>query len=247
MALPLANTFEGGSDGVTISTANSGGTSGDAFTTVTGAPTFTTAQSMHGTVAMSVVTDGASAKSVTWGNTVVPASSHVYGRMYVRLSSVAPSANTRLMQFLNAGTQACGIRLTTAGNFSCEGATTGNTGGGTTVAASANTWYRIEWDFVIGTGTSAQLNATVYLGDSTTAFGTLAFLNTFTNTFTTVDGVRFGNPAGFPAAMTIWMDDIQVNDTGVPGPSGGGGGPDNTTQPGMPGEFDPHLVARGWF
>jgi len=226
LTLPLANTYEGGTDGGAITAANSGGASGDAFTAASGTgPVFSTAQAMHGTLSEMVAQGGTPAASyMIWDSTVLTSSSQLYGRAYVRFNSAAPSANARFIQFLSGATLGCGIRQNTTGAIQFDASTGGNTGVGSASAVlSVDTWYRIEWDILFGTGTSAQLSGTVYVGDSTSAFSTFAALNTFTNTITAADTMRIGNPTGFPASpWTIWLDDIQVNNTGVPGPSGGG-------------------------
>lgn len=58
--------------------------------------------------------------------------------------------------------------------------------------------------------------------DSTTATETLTSTGAFS---TLVDGriIRIGESLGTAEALTYWMDNVLINDTGYPGPAGGGG------------------------
>jgi hypothetical protein len=145
--LPIANTFEGGTNGTTVSAANSGGASGTAFTggplNGASAPTYSTARAYEGTVSLASVQTGTfSPQDAYWsglGSLVVD----VWCRFYFYLGSV-PTADTPIFTF-NTSTQAKALflRISTAQKIYLE-----NAGGGTiatsTVSVPTGQWCRIE-------------------------------------------------------------------------------------------------------
>lgn len=115
MALPLQNTCEAGTDETAVTTGNSGGDNGNAWTAVTttgGTPVFDTAQRRWG--AASIRCDLSSgvvgASTVTWGSTVIGTVSTCAFRMYAYISA-APSSNVTWLQFRGAAANRCIIRI----------------------------------------------------------------------------------------------------------------------------------------
>jgi hypothetical protein len=217
VAFALANNFEGGLglDETVITAANSGGASGDAFTAVTLGGVFEESLVLKGAVCARFDTDGAAGHTFAW---TVTSSTHLYGRCYVRKSG-NPSAAFRLIRFRGGGVLAAGINLNTAGQLQWLASTSGDTTGGTTFTLTTDVLYRIEFDILFGTGTSASMTASIYQGDATASSGTIVFTGTFTNTVTAADTVQFGIIAGTPAAgISIYIDSVQANDMGMPGP-----------------------------
>ena len=114
----LGNTFEGGSDGVAITTGNSGTTSGDAFNGVSNAPTFESTGPIHGTISM--LCDGDAADYVVWNSSMPASMSEGWFRMYFTVSAL-PSSTAPIMVFRKSGggvtDQGCDVRITNTGTL----------------------------------------------------------------------------------------------------------------------------------
>lgn len=219
MALPLQNSFEGGTSGTAISAANSGGVSGDAFTGVTGTgvPTFDSTHAAHGSLGM--LYNSAGSGAVQWNTTVSGTPNDTWGRSYFYMTS----APTAIMAIWRGFTPTSA----TASRYNVRVGTTSKLSilviAGTTVASttslSLSTWYRVEWhahNVVSGTCT---LNVTLFLGDATAATETLTqATGTGAAGDTSINQHWFG-PANTPIVTSFWVDDVQVNTTGFPGPA----------------------------
>ena len=104
--LNLTNTAEGGTDNVEVTTANSGGASGDAWTTVEDTPpnevvSFDNAHVMRGSMAYKLIDSGA-ACYVSWGPSVVGSRPELFFRVYGYFTSSAGTADPHLIAFLDA-------------------------------------------------------------------------------------------------------------------------------------------------
>ena len=119
----LLNSAEGGSNGTTVTTGNSGGTSGNAFDSVligTGASvTYSSAQSAHGELSIeSVLGSSASSSMVEWSTSLTGSSlSQVWFRVYVYLPAL-PTGNLRLFRCHNGGTFLGAVAINSSGNIS---------------------------------------------------------------------------------------------------------------------------------
>src|SRR5688500_6359933 len=83
----LRNSFNAGTAGTTITTGNSGGGSGDAFTNIGGTPTFVAATGTRAPLAAEIGEND----SLAWRN-VTLAGREIWVRLYVRFASL-PSAD----------------------------------------------------------------------------------------------------------------------------------------------------------
>jgi hypothetical protein len=221
MALPLANTAEGGSNGTTVTTGNSGGSSGNAWDVVNitnGAATFSSTVSAHGSLAYAFSTTASSGvANVGWTSSVGVVTTF-YGRTYVYLTGSPgnPDAN---VQIRGTGSSTGGnIQISTSRQIIAQSPSFANAFTFTTVLA-LSTWYRIEWQMVTGSAGSASFTINLYVGDS----GTITETHT-DSTFAWggtggVAEVEFGWTNTHPSQPTLYMDDIQVNSTGYPGPA----------------------------
>lgn len=227
MALPLANNADGGTNGTTATTANTGGASGDVFDGVTtGASATTTFDSTVTPRAGGLsykFTEPTTAVTnyLSWSTALgtLSTGAHIAGRVYVRLS-ILPSANWSFVRFLNGSTVLGGVRINTTGVLALEasgGSVSGSAGTGT---MSTNTWYRVEFDFT-ALGATGNGTARLFAGDSTTASGTDATTSAVSFGTLAPNGVRIGMSAttGMPVSSSWWFDDIQLNTTGMPGPA----------------------------
>src|SRR5438067_677165 len=112
VALPISNSAEGGTNGTTVTTGNSGGGSGDAFSAVnigtTGAVTFDSSASAHGGLSYAFSTGATSAlANGTWSLTSAQAT--VYWRVYIRISGANASQN--VIRMTAGGTQSTRVAV----------------------------------------------------------------------------------------------------------------------------------------
>lgn len=215
----VSNTFEGGSDGTTITAANSGGDSGTAFNTVTGASVheFDSAQAAHGSLSSRFNPTGGTTAYYVWQAAMGTLTDH-YGRFYLRVAGY-PSAATRVFEFRDGTGLKCGMRMGTTGKIGVVNAAN-SLQTETSATLSTNTWYRIEFHFVHDTSTTGQYEVRVYAGDSGSATETIS--GTTSDFGANCDRTRIGMPAsaGNWGSSDIWMDDLVAGATDWPGSAG---------------------------
>lgn len=215
-------TAEGGAENVTVTAANSGGASGDAWdTVVTGA---NATQQYKADVVLNgkrSITQFTGASSVScysqWTAKIAarwPAGMTTnYGGCYLRISAI-PGVDTTFVEMSDAAgtTNRANIRVRSTGAIRLRNAANGTV---TTTATilSVNTWYRVEWR-VDGSITGAY-TISLFLGNSTSAIETISGTANFGGVIGTY---RFGFVANVANSIQYWLDGMQVNDTGLPGP-----------------------------
>lgn len=219
MALPLANTFEGGTDETTVTTGNSGGASGDAFDVVTitaGALVFDTARAAHGGLSarVDVVSNLA---NVEWRAASTGGDwTQVWGRVYVYFTA-NPANTIRLVGIFNsAGTRMADVSVQSGGFLRVsDSAFTSDDSVGTILL---NQWTRIEFT-VLHSATVGVIEAKIFSADALTPItnGTVTSPAT-RNTGTGAQRASFGQAISNVQTTTFWMDSIQINSTGYPGP-----------------------------
>lgn len=220
MAIPLNNTFEGGSDETTVTTGNSGGSSGDAFGSVVidsaNGVKFDNAKAAHGTYSVRMDIATANRTAVSWQSAQVGSIFECWGRCYY-WNAAAPTVGLRLVSMYQAGALKAGLIHTSGGLLRVSDSASASND--TVAAIPTSAWTRIEFH-VIASATVGQIEARIYSADSTTAItnGTVSSPAT-RNTGTAIDEVAFGNTTFNTQAVTMWMDDLQVNGTGWPGPA----------------------------
>ena len=213
MALPLANSFEGGTNTTAISAANSGGASGDPVDSTVGtAPTFSTTHAAHGGMGMSCAT--ASQSMVQWvASFGTP--TEFWCRWYVwitgTVSAVLPICVAR------DATNAANASILRIGTTMIPSVVSNATATAFTSVVPAATWVRFEMHGLVGGGgttvtTDANYFATMDAVTATESKTTAAIAQT-TATF---GAIRFG--ANLAQTQAIWMDDVEVNANGYPGP-----------------------------
>jgi hypothetical protein len=215
------NTAEGGTNGTTVSTGNSGGTSGTAWDLVsipTGTLTYSNTQAQQGTLSHKFVTTTATTAEaiVRWGDALNLTAASL--RFYVFLPGTNPTVATTLAQFStnNSGTIAGSAKavLATTGKLAIQDAA-GTSLFNSTNVLPTNTWVRIELFVSPGTTTS---NGTIGGGYAT---GTGALTEQFTSTATVNAGVgpigraQFGKNSGTWSTQTFYMDDMALGNTGT--------------------------------
>ncbi len=213
----LTNNAEGGSLGATVGTGGSG--SGSAWNAVVGTPLITYDDvHAHGDLAYKVALTGTTtAQQLVWDSTSVGTVSEMWGRLYL-WSSAHPADNRfGLVRFLVGGAQAARLIYETNGTLVISDA--GNAPEVTTTATVATgQWVRIEWHIVF-VAAAATIELRLYTdAESTTpteVVSTAAAIGVGVN----CDRVEVGAFLNaLPSTWTGWIDDIEVNTTGWPGP-----------------------------
>lgn len=163
------NTFEGGTSGAGVTTANSGGASGAAwdFSDIVAPATITySTTAANGSRAASVVANGARAY-LSW---YLPTTTKLSLRFYIRIASM-PSTELQILTPRSSSNYVSGFNLTTAGRLKLTSASPGTpTLFTATDGMALNTWYRVEVSWEIGTTTAnGKVQLKYFAGDSTTA------------------------------------------------------------------------------
>lgn len=212
----LVNTFEGGTDGVGVSVANSGGASGDAFDGVTNGTgavgAFDNAERMHGALSLKINTTTTSVLVYrTWTTSIGSGVTRAYIRHYWKGGLIA--ADRPIHRVRTAGGTASRFALSSTGQLRIINAagtvvTTGS------VTLDTTTWYRFECSH--GTGTGVTQVARVYVGNSTAPLEEI----TATSDYSTgdINQVDFGQTVSATSVPSGWWDSIEVRDDGYPGP-----------------------------
>jgi hypothetical protein len=215
-----SNSFEGGSNGTTLtqgSGGNTGGSSGDFLDSVsvgTGATVaFSTAQAAHGSVSMNTVTTGTSALAYA-GWTLASVASD-FSRAYCRFATL-PSAQQLFMRYLSSGSQSVRVNVTTAGLIEIRNAA--NTVVGTTTSAiSANSWFRVELS-VTFSATVGAVTLRLYLTPDSTTISDSLTLSSLALTATASE-LRFGIGAAMANTSSEFFDDIATEGATWHGPA----------------------------
>ncbi len=217
----LVNTFEGGTDGVAITNANSGGSSRDALTSVFGAtPVFTNVQKRR-SMAYRLV-DASAATGIRWTG-LAGGTNDMWCRTYLYLTAY-PTTNPAFILYgqTAANTLAGLVSVETGGHLRSRnfgGAAVGTEGA---VLISLNQWVRVEMRLRPGASPTGQIEWRLYnTADSLTISETQN--NTGIDCGADIDGFRVGLSGTPPTTpFTAYFDDIGIDTTGWMGPEPGG-------------------------
>jgi hypothetical protein len=220
MALPVQNNLDTGStSGTVISSANTGGGVGNtALASATGSPTFSNAHAHSGL--LSALMPAAAAGHLNYTTTQIGSGvTTLAGRVYIYLTAYPTGASYRLVQVDGVTTtDLCRIAVTvTTGTISTN--VNGASSHTSTSVLPLNTWSRIDFVATVN-GTTATMQARLFLGancDGTTPDETIA-LSSLAIADASLIGVQYG-PQSSPSPGQVWLDDIQANGVGFPGPS----------------------------
>ena len=216
MAVALNNSFEGGSNGVTITTGNSGGDSGNAWDVVVanGTITYDTAHAAVGVYACNLTGNFVTAFS-SW-TTSAGSISQVWFRQYLYFTA-NPGATVQVQACLQGGSNVSGVQVNTAGKI--EFVDTSNAVIFTTTnTIPLNQWFRIE-GFVKGAVSTGQVELKLFLTansltpDETQTSAATQSLHGVPDTY------RFGLCLTAASAGPYWQDEIGLSDTGYLGPA----------------------------
>lgn len=216
MAEVFANNAEGGTNGATVTVANSGGASGTAFSSLsigTGATFAYDNTHARGTLAYKVATGTTNAVAYVQRN--VTATATMGGRGYVYLTTAPPALHT-VFRMMSGATVVADIRITTAGNFELN-----NTVGGTTVTSTQtiplNAWVRFTWLLNISAGSFV---AHFYDTADAALIDTLPLTGQSFGAIVTVDRMRTGVVLARADQPAFWLDDLAIDDAAEPGGTG---------------------------
>ncbi len=217
----VTNDFEGGTNGVAITTANAGGVGNTQFDQVTvsagdGAVNFSNAHPGHGSLGMLCQTGATLGEAyVSWIGALGGATGTIWLRAYLYLTA-NPGTQTRLLRWLNVGNVRGSVQISTTGKL----LTTDFGGAGGTMINSIplNQLVRVE-AFCTGDGTAGVLECKLF--DSPESNSPLETItNTALNTVGMIDRVRFGQTGTAVANITYWLDDIGASTSAYLGPVG---------------------------
>ncbi len=216
MPLPLSNSAEGGTNGVQVTTGNSGGASGDAFDLVDGAgsgqtTTFDTTAA-HASLSYKIVSATSPGVTRLGWTTVIGTYTEIFGRCYTYQTVNGGTNNTIFFADLS-GTGTCAWIANFAGVIRVADTVGNNTGA---VAITLNTWVRVEFHIVMS-ATVGLVEAKLFnTPESLTPDETIT--RSSANTRASANGAYWGYDGQEGASQTFYLDDMTLNATGYPGP-----------------------------
>lgn len=221
-APPLTNNFDGGTDGVTITAANSGGASGNAFNDVglnTNDPVYslTNARAILGAKCVSTNTDLSYVAWTGLGSLTV----NVYLRCYLYISTLSFTSGVFPIAWRSAAPADGGfLRIVTAtGKLQMRNAAGSQIGSDSSGAVSAGKVVRLEARYLAST-TVGEIEYR-YFDDPNSTTATFSDSATGAVLAANCDIVRFGLTNTPASGDTIlYYDDLAVATTGWIGPVG---------------------------
>lgn len=217
MTLPLINNADGGTNGATVTTGNSGGVSGDAWNQVaitSGTLIFDSTQKMYGSLSYKYDPAAGGISQFGWDTTSIGIVTEIWGRTYHRLSGI--SVNQPAVFFGAGGGASAASIYFTAGNHVKvwnAGQAAGTEG---SVAVSASSWFRLEY-YLKAHASAGTIEAKLFLTpDSTTVSETITLANTGTNGV--LDQVMWGGFDGTDNPIA-WVDSHELSRVGYVGPT----------------------------
>lgn len=217
-----SNSFEGGSNGVTLtqgSGGNTGGSSGDFFNTVdtgggVGVVAFSTAQAAHGSVSMTTSTAGVS--SLAYAGYTLSSVTTDTCREYCRLVSLPSAAAQPVLRYMSGASQAYRVNVKSGGALEVRDAGN-NVVGTTTSTISAGAWFRLEL-LTTFSATVGAITLRLYLSPDSTSISDSLTLSGLTLTATS-NGLRFGIGSAMANAVQTWYDDVATEGATWHGPA----------------------------
>lgn len=217
------NSLEGGTDGTAVTTGNSGGASGKAFSFVTpstgGTIAYAALDALAGALCAQLTQPTAANQPVVVGWTAAANATSFAARYYVRLTGYPDAILDAIQIRTIAGANSCSVTISPTGQVGLRN-NAGTTYGATTAVMALNTWYRIEVQgSSLGSAGATVLAVQLYEGHSTTPVETVS---TSAATTTNLAGmVRFGRSS--VANLATWKQDdhaVEFGDSTPIGPSG---------------------------
>jgi hypothetical protein len=163
----LTNNASGGTNGVTVTTGNSGGASGNAFDGINaafgGTVTFSNAETIHSTLSYNCDLPASAIAIMQWGASLGVPLSEVWFRMYGYVPTITTGYSNYIWNCSPVSGFGSSLILNTNGTFSFQDAN-GTNQITTTTAINAGAWFRVE-GYVIGSTTAGQMNLQVFVAN----------------------------------------------------------------------------------
>lgn len=218
----ITNSAEGGTHGVVVTSGNSGGASGTAWSTVVDGPSNTTvkfdsAATMFGSLGYTFVTTGTAEDCfVAWIDPLTP-SLTMYARTYCKFTNL-PGAVYRIMMLTNSSYGGCGgVGINSSDKFVLRNRS-GSTVLTSTLDVPTDAWFRLEL-MVFSDAAVGQIELKIFLDPYSTipdeTMTTPANVNTRGGD---IQGAVFGADVDV-ANLTMHMDEMAVQETGYIGPA----------------------------
>src|SRR6266704_1706023 len=230
MTFTWTNSLEGITpSGTTVTAANSGGVSGQAFSASeisigAGATVASdSTRAAHGALSLKLATGGTSGVfCVGWDSFTVTGST-LWFRFYA-YHTANPAAIYRLASAANASSLCAAVYLNTSGTLRVD-----NASGGTiltlTNAIPLNAWYRVEGFFTFS-ATAGQAELKLFTSPDATSPLETQTTTAAQNTSTLATKFFFGDGGSGGANVgPFWEDDVGLGDQGYLGPSVSAAGP----------------------
>ncbi len=229
----LNNGAEDGTNGATPAASTTGSAGEEPWDTVTitgGAGiVYSTDEANSGTKSYKI-TSGASGQAfLQWSSASVGQLTRVYGRLH--LYAATNNAALTFMRLRGNSTQVIRITMDATGHL--EVRNSANSVMATfTNAITSSQWVRIEFDVTPGVSTGAFTVKLFNTANSSTATETQT-LSSQSLGVAYVDEVSWGQVTAAASNPTFYLDDLQLNITGLPGPVGGGASDQGVTLTGV--------------
>jgi hypothetical protein len=215
------NIVNGIPNGNTVTAANSGGTSGDAWnsTSSTSATLISdNTHTAHGTQAVKIATTTAQVSSMTW---TLTASGTWWFRIYFWIDSIVAATNPSLCRLRGTTDTVQAMRVTFDDTRHIQLRNTSNSLISTMTAAfTFSQWNRVEGFCTPGSGTTSGAGeAKLFVGDNSTPVtnGTLSTTGQNMGSVTNIDAINFGQVVALASLPAEWMDDFAVSNVNYPG------------------------------
>lgn len=218
MSFTYVNTFAGIPAGTIVTTANSGGVSGHAFSSVTvGTGATADADSthvIHGAVALQIASASTSAAShVNW--TISDSSVTQYYRLYCYLTAL-PAASTFLLFLGQGGTRCARLGITTTGTIIFQNAA-GSTILTTTTAVTPGQWFRLE-GYMTGNASTGQMQVQLFTSPDSASPAETQTSSAAQNTLGAATAAQFGLVGALANSGPFWVADLGLSSAGYLGP-----------------------------
>jgi len=215
------NIVNGIPNGNTVTSANSGGSSGDAFnsTSSTGAVLISdNTHAAHGTQSVKISTTSSATSSMTW---TLTASGTWWFRIYFWIDSIVAATNPSLCRLRGTTDTVQALRVTFDDTRHLQLRNTSNSLISTMTAAfTFSQWNRVEGFCTPGNGTTTGAGEVkLFVADSSTpvANGTLSTTGQNMGSVTNIDAINFGQVVAIASLPAEWMDDFAVSNVNYPG------------------------------
>ena len=207
MAIIVQNSAEGGTNSVTVTPANSGGASGNAWNSVsgTGAITYSTTTVARGTLGYRIEQAASATSTLSWNLSAV---TEYYGRCYMYFTGFAGSTQVIIRSFKSDFVTECWrADLLSTGQVRLRDSAT-NILALTTQTLSPGVWYRLEWHTISGVA-NGTLDFTIYTADQTTPL--YSYVNTACNTGSETSLVQFGPGFSTVTLPVMYTDELALD------------------------------------